>query len=621
MKDRYSVYKDDVMYEITDAEYSFSDFTDDIMNDLSERQLKDTAIWRITAEQFAATSDSFGIDDSDRGWRCEYWGKLMRGGVFTYRVSRDAALYSVLEATVRHMLSLQGKDGRFSTYSPAAEFCGWDVWGRKYIMLGMIYFLDICKDDALKDEILSALTLHADYMVARLGNGSGGKLNIAKCTSHWDGLNSCSVLEPFVFLYNLTGKKEYLDFAEEVVSLGGTAHNDLFDIAYQNLTAIKDYPQRKAYEMMSCFEGLAEFVRIKNSEKHRRALKNFADRVLDEELSIIGCCGCDFECFDGTRSTQFSPTKEKDVLQETCVTVTWMKFCWQILRMFGDVRFAEALERSTYNAFCGAYLSEEESDPSENFGILLPVDSYSPLRRGTRRRKIGGRKTVTADGAFYGCCVAIYATGFGPAAFASVCSSHDGAYINLYRNGCTRIPILDEEVSFRIDTDYPSTGRISIKIGIGSPKHFALNVRIPSFAKNTLLKVNGERKEVTPGYTRIERTWESEDTLTLDFDMPIMAVYPSDLTGDTSADDCVALCRGPIVLALDERISDPSCGILLRSDERTFDAVTSKSDIPFHANASYEITQSNGDTVALVDYASAGHGKEKVNLAAWIKRG
>ena len=47
-----------------------------------EHQLLDKETWRRFVEVFRHDSDDF-----DRGWRCEFWGKMMRGGCLTYMYS------------------------------------------------------------------------------------------------------------------------------------------------------------------------------------------------------------------------------------------------------------------------------------------------------------------------------------------------------------------------------------------------------------------------------------------------------------------------------------------------------------------------------------------------------
>lgn len=616
IKDRYSVYSSDVMLDMLSARYEFSDHIQDIFRRVVRTQLKDIGTWKICVAQFANSNKEFGVDDKDHGWRCEYWGKLMRGASFAFRVSRDEELYSILCDTVNDMLSTTDDLGRFSTCSLEKEFTGWDIWGRKYIMLGLIYFLDICREDEFRSRIVSALISHADYMISKLGREEDGKLCIAKCTRHWDGLNSCSILEPFMFLYNLTGEQRYLDFAEYVVSFGGTASTNLFDVMLKNETRIKDLPQRKAYEMMSCFEGLAEYVRVTGCEKYRTALKNFADRILTEEVSVIGCCGCDFESFDGTAESQFDLSIKDRVMQETCVTVTWMKFCYQILRMYGDVRYADALERSMYNAFCGAFYTEEEEreQTMKNGNIPLPVDSYSPLRVQTRKRETGGRKTIDESENIYGCCIAIAAAGFGISAFASIVPASDGAYINLYRSGSVTLNICGSDVRFDILGDYPMSGSIKIRVSAEKKAEYRLRFRIPSYCQGAKVRFYGDEFEPRQGYFEICREWQ-DDEIEFEFDMAVTAVYPKDIVSSTNVCDCVCFTKGPIVLATDERLCG-DCRVYVPDDkEHNIDCILADVSIP--CEQAYEVYASSGKSTVLIDYASAGHGQGKIRCACF----
>ena len=253
----------DTFFQLPAGSNVFTGALMDSIRYIEKIQLLDADLWKLFVNQFRQGS----VDDSDRGWRCEYWGKMMRGGCFTYQTTRDPALYQALEATVRDMLTAQDALGRFSTYSPEKEFDGWDIWGRKYILLGMQYFLEICPNEALRTDILAALRRHADYMIEKLGPADEGKLEINEATSHWHGLNSSSVLEPFVRLYNLTGEQKYLDFAAYIVERGGTSIANIFEMAYEDRLDPYQYPVTKAYEMMSCFEGLLEYYRVTGIEK------------------------------------------------------------------------------------------------------------------------------------------------------------------------------------------------------------------------------------------------------------------------------------------------------------------------------------------------------------------
>ena len=90
---------------------------------LQKEQLTDRKLWKRFVDQFRN-----GIDGENRGWRGEYWGKMLRGAVLVYQYTRDEELYAVLTETVRDMLTAVEPDGRVSSYSREREFDGWDLW-------------------------------------------------------------------------------------------------------------------------------------------------------------------------------------------------------------------------------------------------------------------------------------------------------------------------------------------------------------------------------------------------------------------------------------------------------------------------------------------------------------
>lgn len=92
----------------------------------------------------------------------------------------------------------------------------------------MEYFYDICADESLKGELLDSLRAQTDCLLAHFGLG---KTDLREASCHWEGLNSSSVLEPVVRLYNMTGEEKYLNFADYIVSLGGIKSANIFELA------------------------------------------------------------------------------------------------------------------------------------------------------------------------------------------------------------------------------------------------------------------------------------------------------------------------------------------------------------------------------------------------------
>ncbi|MBQ4323743.1 MAG: glycoside hydrolase family 127 protein, partial [Clostridia bacterium] len=233
-------------------------------------------LWKTFVDQFRNL-----VDGGNNLWRCEFWGKMMRGACMTYQYTCDKELYRVLEDSVKDLLSAADERGRISTYSVETQLDGWDIWGRKYILLGLQHFMEISENEALNKEIVVAMQRHADAFIEDL-HASGKPVYL--CSRHWLGINSTSILEPMVRLYSITGEQKYLDFATEIVSGGGAEGFDLFNEPLVNDKGPASYPVQKAYEMMSCFEGLLEYGRVTGEEKWITSALNLGKHILQTEL-------------------------------------------------------------------------------------------------------------------------------------------------------------------------------------------------------------------------------------------------------------------------------------------------------------------------------------------------
>ena len=606
---------------------------------LTKNQLLDCKMWKRFVDQFR-----YPIDGTNNGWRGEYWGKMMRGAALVYGYSRDRELYAVMEETVEDMLSVIGRHGKVSSFTEETQFRAWDLWCRKYVMLGLEYFYEIADDTWLKQDIVSALCRVAEQIMLRIGEGEG-QIPITKATNHWLGLNSASILEPMVKLVRLTGSTEYLDFCRYIVSTGGAEGLNIFDRAYENVLKPYQYGVAKAYEMMSCFEGLLEFYRLTGNERHKTAVINFAKSVIETEVSVIGSCGCTHELFDHTktRQTQFY----EGIMQETCVTVTWMKLCSQLLRLTGERVFADEIERSFYNAYLGSlntnmissidleYIAKrykKEFGEGEPNIITLPFDSYSPLIPGKRGRKIGGFQFM-ADRSYYGCCVCIGAAGVGVVAKHAVMKSADAVTVNFYEAGETVVETDEGKITILTETAYPADGVIKLKIS--SEYAFLLRLRVPEWSKKTKIP---EMSRIIEGYAEVQ-IGAGESEIAIEFDMSIRETLPEKWDMDVlfintcgtmrppvpvrhyDEDDLyISLSRGPLTLAADSRLG--------KDAKSNFTFARKKGRIECKAEVGGKVGEDDcmlkcrfededGREFFLVDYASAGKDMES-DIAAWM---
>jgi len=101
---------------------------------------------------------------------------------------------------------------------------------------------------------------------------------------------------------------------------------------------------------------------------------------------------------------------------------------------------------------------------------------------------------------------------------------------------------------FVLETAYPFEGTVRLRLdALARPRTFAIGLRIPAWAKDATLTVNGEAVTAAreAGYAIVRRRWKAGDLLTV--------TLPMALRLESTQDDSktVAVLRGPLVLAAD----------------------------------------------------------------------
>ena len=131
--------------------------------------------------------------------------------------------------------------------------------------------------------------------------------------------------------------------------------------------------------------------------------------------------------------------------------------------------------------------------------------------------------------------------------------SDDSVWVNLYSSSHleTKLPN-GSAVSLAQKTDYPWDGKITIEIQQAASDPMALILRVPGWATDAALQINGKPSnvELTPGtYAAIRRQWSAGDVVELDLPMDVVFLRAHPLIEE--ARNQVAVMRGPIVYCLE----------------------------------------------------------------------
>ena len=548
---------------------------------------------RVMAQDIERLIQPFRDRTEENGghWRCEYWGKWITSAAWACDYEPTAEHRALVDRGVKELLATQTPDGYIGTYKEGKHLEAWDVWGRKYVLLGLLADYDLSGNLAA----LAAARREADFLIKEAPPGqvnlSDNGLDVVK------GLPASSILEPMARLYERTGDHRYLDFSDTIIANWSTPGKfsatgpQLIENALAG-TRPSQVSSHKAYEMMSCFEGVCEMYRATGDRKYLDAAVTFANTLLRTEIMAHGS-GSNQELWcDGARTQ--TETLEQPV--ETCVTATWMKLCDQLLRLTGDPRWADQLEISLYNALLGAMTPD---------GAWWAY--FSPL---------AGQRVPShyqQDDVQLSCCVANGPRGLFLTPRWAVMGSQDGLTVNLYAPGGATEKLTDgTAIKLTQQTDYPVGDEVTLTVSPEKKTKFDLNLRIPAWSRNTALSVNGKWVATKAGsYAKLEREWSPGDQVVLKLDLRGRAVPAP------SGAPQFALMRGPVLLALDSRLTKPQdLDAWLEQDQDGYVAITPSVtcptnvwmafDVPFEVRPSHYFNH-HEVRLTLCDYASAGN--------------
>lgn len=562
---------------------------------------------RVLGQSVDELVEPFKAQDETKGrWASEFWGKWIQGAVASYEYNHDPALLEKIKEGERKLIATQLDDGYIGDYDKEHQLHGWDVWGRKYTLLGLVK----CYRLTGNKEALEAACKLLDYTISQIGPDSSTPIYK---TGYYRGMPPLSILEPVTYLYDETGKPAYLQFAkliaEQMNSPEGPMLIDKADTPVSQRFVLKPGDSwwsfdngQKGYEMMSCYIGLLEMYRLTGNSQYLQVALTTWNHILREEINITGGA-CSLECWYGGHGKQTHPASHT---METCVTFTWMQFCERLLQITGDTKYVDQIERTMYNAL----MASMKHDNSQ-------IVKYVPLE-GFRRE---GEHQCDVH---INCCNAN-----APRAFAMIprvtyrVPNRDRIDINLYMPSQAILQIGKRTFTLTQQTGYPASNEVKITVAPDKTTQANIALRIPGWTPNAIVKVNGETmKGVASGeYYVINRQWNAGDEITLTMEMPAHLV---------SLNQSVAIERGPIVYARDSRFNDGFVdevvtipnkdGIIQMKTEENGKDMWITVSVPM-VKGTYNDASTDTRHIRLCDFASAGSTwDERIRYRVWLPK-
>ena len=382
-----------------------------------------------------------------------------------------------------------------------------------------------------------------------------------------------SVLEPMVTLYRYTGFQEYLAFCyyltraweqpngPHIIS-SLVAHGSVFETA-----------NAKAYEMLSNLVGLTELYRVTGEPRFLAPINIAWEDITTHRLYISGTSSS-AEHFQADGQL---PADQKDHVGEGCVTVTWMQLNLELLRLTGESKYGDQLERTIFNQLLAA-----QNPANGDICYFTPLNGHKDSSPGLS------------------CCVSSEPRGISLIPETVWGDRSDGVAVMQYVSGraTTRAATLESR------TDFPATGRVTLIVTPVAASEFTLYLRVPEWTHHFVATVAGKQSVGTPGeFVQIHRKWKAGDQVNIDMDMTVQL-----LSGGRSYPNSVAIQRGPQVLALESELNPDVAALAKASPKSVIPSelkLRSATLTAPPAREAFAVESKNGPPLILIPFADA----------------
>ncbi|MBN8217403.1 MAG: glycoside hydrolase family 127 protein [Spirochaetes bacterium] len=484
---------------------------------LFERVLSDDAWDGVYQEAEAAFHNK--VDDASGVvglWQGEFWGKFILGAVRVCEYTGEAALKERIRRGVKSLLTYQEADGYLGTYRnkkaifPADKDAAratmgwacdwnWNIWCRKYTLWGLLEAHRLLGDG----EILAAAVRFADQLLSQL-NEQGVDL---RDTGTFLGMPSASILKPMLLLFERTGNARYLDFCRGIARAwddpSGRMPNLLANARSGKPVhewAPESWKWAKAYEMLSCLDGLLALYRITGEAPLLAAVEDLHALILRCEGNAMGSVGYN-DIFAHAAA-------QPNGISEPCDAIHWMRLSHELFALTGKSAYLDAFEHCYLNAFLASI--------------------YRDGKWGARGvRSCGRHYTVRSQAGLSRnhCCVNNMPRAMMDAAQTAVMVQGDAVYVNLYTEHRARVRTPRGSVMVEIGGAYLSRG--SAELRVGAEAVATLFLRMPGHSARTRIEANGKSHEAPAGdFLEIEVP-AGETAISLHFDRtPVLKRLP-----------------------------------------------------------------------------------------------
>ncbi len=487
---------------------------------------------RLEAFKLKPQSESHIFWDSDVA-------KVAEGMALDLILHPDPARRKQLDRLADLIVSAQQPDGYLNTYftiHKEAKRWGILAFNHELYCAGHLMEAAVAHFRATgRRNFLDCMCRYADYIAKVFGRGKGQKrgypgheeIELALCK-----------------LADATGKSKYRKLAQYFINERGQSPNYFTEVEkspaspayFQAHKPVREQTEAVGHAVRACYlyRGMADVAERTDDSALLNACETLFNDITQKKMYITGGIG---STFSGERFENAYTLPNDTAYAETCAAIALALFSRDMLNITGNSKYADVME----TALCNGILS----------GIELKGDKFFYANPLEVTHDFCDKNPIYAERVpWFGCscCPTNLCRFFPQLAALAFSGTETEAAVHIPAAASVNLGGL----SFEIESRYPYSGTVGIRMNQAEPGKRTLSLRIPGWCRTWSISLNGKKLRLQPenGYVSIARGWKSGDRVNFELEMPARVLRAN---GRVAADaGKIALVRGPVVYCLEE---------------------------------------------------------------------
>ncbi len=475
--------------------------------------------------------------------------KYMEAWAHMYGLTKDPSILDHLDPLIEVIAAAQEEDGYISTPMQLSQDKAYWSNLRDHELYNMGHLLTAASvhfRTTGKDNFLAIAIKLADYLYDLF-------MPRPPELAHF-GFNPSNTMGA-VDLYRVTGDDRYLELAQCFVDMRGSQPGG--GDQNQAMVPLREETRAVGHAVTAgyLYCGAADVVAEKGDMELLSGLQRIWDNAVHSKMYITG--GTSAQHHGASQRPEFGGSASDvheafgyeyslpnaTAYNETCANIAHAMWNWRMLNLSGDAKYTDVVELVIYNSMLSSMSLDGitfcYTNPLRWYGNEHPLLSQDAYERWFISRCY--------------CCPTNTARTIALMHNWFYSASDDGLWLHLYGSNRVNTTLPDGSTfSLTQQTDYPWNESIRITIDAAPAHEVSLMLRIPGWAKEATLSINGEASDlplIPQSYVEVKRRWQTGDVL--DLRMPLS---PRVIKAHPKAEEIrnhVAIMRGPIVYCLE----------------------------------------------------------------------